>query len=350
VQGAISATTISGRTIIELQDGTHTEEGITIDRDVIIRGQGAGQTTVQAHATASEATDRVFLVEEGATVVLQDLTIRHGAALGGEHGGGILNHGILTVLGCVVTQNTANGGAGIDNDGTLTVVNSTICHNTADDEGPPGLECGSGGGLKSTSGTLTVINSSIHDNQAGLRASGTAGGVRLGCKASAVLANTTISGNESVKYGAGLVAIGPVRVINCTICNNHTPAEAGGIYIRGRLDMRNTLIANNRSGTAECYVSGAGGYQGRGQIGLNESNWVSDGSCDAAFGGDPRLEPLANNGGPTWTHALLAESQAIDAIPASACSLPTDQRRSGQPALATAAKARCDVGAYERQP
>jgi hypothetical protein len=141
-----------------------------------------------------------------------------------------------------------------------------------------------------------------------------------------------------------------VRVINCTICDNHTPAEAGGIYIRGRLDMRNTLIANNHSGTAECYISGTGGYQGRGQIGQNENNWVSDGSCDATFSGDPQLGPLADNGGPTWTHPLLPESEAVDAVPAIACSLPTDQRGLPRPTQATAAAARCDIGAYERQP
>jgi hypothetical protein len=349
LQDAADAATPDHGTIIEVQDGTHTEAGITISKDVIIRGLGAQQTTVQAHATVGEATDRVFLVEEGASAVLQHLTIRHGAAPKGEHGGGILNHGTLTVLACVVTHNSASGGAGINSDGTLNVISSTICHNTADDAGPPGHECGSGGGLLSTSGTLTVVNSTIHDNQAGLRSSGTAGGVRVGCKATGVLVNSTISGNQSVNYGAGLVAIGPVRVINCTICDNRTPREAG-VYIRGRLDMQNTLIANNHSGTTECYISGSGGYQGRGQIGLNENNWVSDGSCGAAFSGDPRLGPLADNGGPTWTHALLPTSPAIDAVPASAYHLPIDQRGLPRPAQADADTAWCDIGAYERQP
>ena len=65
------------------------------------------------------------------------------------------------------------------------------------------------------------------------------------------------------------------------------------------------------------------------------------------------LGPLADNGGPTMTHALLPGSFAIDQIPAVDCGdaagapLTTDQR--GEPRPETG-DSMCDVGAFEVQP
>lgn len=60
---------------------------------------------------------------------------------------------------------------------------------------------------------------------------------------------------------------------------------------------------------------------------------------------DPRLLPLANNGGPTRTHALAADSPAIDAG-SEADVGPYDQRGVGYPRLVGSMK---DIGAFERQ-
>jgi hypothetical protein len=59
---------------------------------------------------------------------------------------------------------------------------------------------------------------------------------------------------------------------------------------------------------------------------------------------DPKLGPLASNGGPTQTDALLIGSPAIDAIPHSACAVTVDQRNVPRPQ-----HRRCDIGAYERK-
>ncbi len=45
---------------------------------------------------------------------------------------------------------------------------------------------------------------------------------------------------------------------------------------------------------------------------------------------DPRLAPLANNGGPTLTHALMADSPAID-MGSNPAGLSYDQRGTGLP-------------------
>jgi len=57
------------------------------------------------------------------------------------------------------------------------------------------------------------------------------------------------------------------------------------------------------------------------------------------------LGPLADNGGPTMTHALLPGSIAIDAIPELMCEVAEDQRGEPRPAGGM-----CDIGAFELQP
>jgi hypothetical protein len=57
--------------------------------------------------------------------------------------------------------------------------------------------------------------------------------------------------------------------------------------------------------------------------------------------GSVGLDPLADNGGPTLTHALLAGSPAIDAADAAVCPA-TDQRGVARPQGSA-----CDVGSFE---
>jgi len=106
------------------------------------------------------------------------------------------------------------------------------------------------------------------------------------------------------------------------------------------------------SGTGPAGQTLTGGirYDGGGAFSLYNSivaqNTAGDvfGSFDGTpnlIGGDPRLSPLADNGGPTWTMALLPDSPVIDA----AATLPdvtTDQRGVVRP-YGTAP----DLGAYE---
>lgn len=351
IQAAIDAASTLDGAVIEIRDPIRTEGGITVHKDVVIRGLGVDSTTVQAHEAADEAPDRVFLVEEGVSAVLESMTIRHGRpSVREDHGGGIMNQGRLTVRDCIVTRNLAGGGAGIANNGELAVINSTVSHNTAQDIGPPGTKCGSGAGILSRIGTLTVINSTIHANEAGTGSRGTGGGVRIGCKCTAVLANTTISGNRSVRYGGGIAVLGTLQLLNCTVTENSSKAEGAGIYVGHRLDFQNTVIASNRGSGGECAVAEPGATSGAGAVGLNRNNLVGDGSCAPDYTGDPMLGPLADNGGSTWTHALLPGSPAIDAIPAGGCALAIDQRGMVRPVGRTSPDSPCDIGAFEVQP
>jgi hypothetical protein len=345
IQAAIDdASTVNGA-IIEVTDPVHTEAGIVVNKDVTIRGLGIGNTIVQADDTPGEAPARVFLVEEGVTVTLKGMTIRYGKpSLQEECGGGIMNHGTLKLKNCVVSDNTANDGAGICNNGALTLINSTISGNTADGIAPPGYECGSGGGIKSVKGTLAVINSTVSGNQA----EGKGGGIHISCACTAVFTNSTISGNQAVRSGGGVYIKGTLQLTHCTISNNAADDEGGGVCVRGRLDYVNTIIANNSRG-GNCVIGGEGGYKGMGTIGTNSNNLVGGSSCNPDYSGDPKLGPLANNGGDTKTHALLPGSPAIDAVPAINCTLATDQRGAPRPIEQTSSTTPCDIGAFELQ-
>ena len=91
----------------------------------------------------------------------------------------------------------------------------------------------------------------------------------------------------------------------------------------------------------------AGQWNGRdcgGSIVSEGSNLDSDNTCLLGSGdlrgvSQPFIGPLQDNGGSTWTHALLIGSPAIDASPV--CE-PTDQRGIPRPVGSA-----CDIGAYE---
>jgi len=350
IQSAVDDPANSQDAVIAVTDLVHTESGITIGAGsaVTIRGLGAEQTVVQAWETLEDAPERVFLIEEGAEVVLEEMTIRHGRPSDeSEHGGGIMNYGTLAVKNCIVTRNSAVGGGGISNrKGDLVIAGSTFSDNVARGDGPRGLECGGGGGIKCSSGTMLLMNSTVVGNQAGLKSEGLGGGVRTGCGCTAEIINTTVSGNEAVRYGGGVAAAGTVDITHCTITQNGVGRGGGALWIRGQISVYNTIVASNRGGRY-CVIHKDSG--GEGILVENSYSLIGDGSCSPAFSGDPMLGRLEDNGGGTQTHALLPGSPAIDAIPAANCRVPADQRGLPRPAVQTSAETPCDIGALEVQ-
>ena len=109
IQAAIDDESTVDGAAIEIVDPVHTEAGIVVNKNVTIRGLGADATIVQAHQTPGEAPERVFFIEQGSTVVLEKMTIRHGKpGVQEEDGGGVRNFGTLIVSDCVVTGNVAS--------------------------------------------------------------------------------------------------------------------------------------------------------------------------------------------------------------------------------------------------
>jgi parallel beta-helix repeat protein len=204
------------------------------------------------------------------------------------------------------------------------------------------------------------VNTTIHDNEA--KSQG--GGVYVAYGSTAALTNCTLSGNKSTTYGGGLYVMGVAHLTHCTVVNNIGRAEraegqiaervrkdhlqaGGGVYVMGTLHMANSIVANN--GKGDCRLSPPDAYGTRGRLDTNQTNLVGDGSCRAAYSGDPLLGPLAHNGGAVQTHALLPVSPAIDDAPAVGISVDTDQRGFPRPVACQSPDTPSDLGAFEAQ-
>jgi hypothetical protein len=347
IQAAIDDAGVSAGDVINVTDAVHTEVGITVGKDVTIQGQGADATIVQAHAEPEGARDRVFFIPVGATATIKDMTIRHGNPISDpESGGGIRNEGTLTLENVVLRDNYGSAGGAILNDGTMMLINCTIRDNVARGGSYHYIECSTGGGIKNMVGRMTLVSSTVSGNTAKEKG----GGVHVACHGTLVLINSTISGNSTNANGGGVYVDGVGEFTNSTITGN-TAQSGGGVYadgspergvILGVLNYTNTIVAGNiatfeKYGVADCVI---GDYA---SIGANVNNLVGDGaSCAAAHSGDPLLGPLADEGSGVHVHALLPGSPAIDAIPAGACAVATDQRGVARPQGTG-----CDIGAFE---
>jgi hypothetical protein len=152
---------------------------------------------------------------------------------------------------------------------------------------------------------------------------------------SVVVQNSTFTGNEAGGEGGALSAVGGT-VDNSTIAGN--VAVDGALHGAGgeTIVVRNSLLWDNSDADCSGDVDAVGGHNlgGDASCGLDPS--VGD-----VTGQDPKLSPLANNGGFTQTMAIAADSPAVDAGDAATC-LDTDQRGVARPQGDG-----CDIGAFE---
>jgi CSLREA domain-containing protein len=325
---------------------------------VTINGNGAAKTIVQAHASPNTATKRVFYVDNGGNLTLNRLTVRNGRCNGSctvipDSGGGILNLGTLKVTNSVIRANSATsiGGGIYDQLGTLMVTNSLISGNSA----------GHGGGIEST-GTLTVTNSTFSGNSTpglggGISSSGTltitsstfsgntalhgGGYSQTSTSTIAKVRNSTFSGNSADSAGGGIYDGNQNSTIitNSTFSGNSAGSSGGGIYKAigtGTITLKNTIVANSTAGEncAGMFTNGGNNLDSGASC-----SWGSNNGSQSNT--NPKLGPLASNGGLTKTMALLAGSPAIDAGTDAGCPA-TDQRGRPRPQ-----GAHCDIGSYE---
>jgi hypothetical protein len=241
------------------------------------------------------------LIAGGGILNLGTLTVTSSTLSGNSgSGGGIANGGTLTVTNSTLTGNSASGGqfegGGIWNTGTVTVTNSTLSRNSA-----PFF----GGGILNN-GTLTVTGSTLSGNFGGI------GGGIANFNGTLTVINSTLSGNFSPSGGGGMAnSNGTLTVTSSTLSGNSSSGGAGGISISGGVThSRNTIIAGNTSPTAPD-LEGNLGSQGHNLIGNAQGGSGFDDTD--LLNVDPLLGPLQDNGGPTFTMALLPGSPAIDA-------------------------------------
>jgi hypothetical protein len=310
------------------------------DGSLTIIGAGAGRTIVDGNQL-----DRVFSIGIPATVSISDMTITGGDATGGgtskeiDMGGGVYNTGTLRLDRVAVVGNHADGGGGIFSipGSYITISNSLIAHNTAYEAG--GIRFDGGGELINSTVTdntlLPLPNESYLQDPKLLSAlanelTGYGGGIDFRGGNNLAIINSTITDNHAIKGGGGLNSAQSYAAA--------TPATSIGITL-----LLNTIIAGNTS------TAGGGDCNVEDNIIESEGhNLASDGSCFLTAPGDlpnhnPLLGPLAYNGGPTETQALLPGSPAIDAGATQGCP-QYDQRGVARPDGA------CDIGAYQYVP
>ncbi|MEX0612181.1 MAG: choice-of-anchor Q domain-containing protein [Pirellulales bacterium] len=341
--------------------------------------RGGGGTVVTSSTISGNSAGRSGggIFSYGGDVTVTDSTISGNSALGGQQydGGGIHMSGIgeLTVTNTTISGNSTNGrGGGILGSSNVTVTNSTISGNSAGTHGggiygdgsvtdstiSGNSAGGSGGGI--FGGVITVTNSTISGNTAFADGGGISSTVLT-------VSNSTISGNSSGGSGGGIsknFSGGSHTVTNSTISGNSAAVDGGGIAATDVIPtLRHTIVAGNTRGAAATSNDVTGSVAlAFSLLGVDTGATITDDGGNligtAAAPIDPLLGPLADNGGPTFTHALLPGSPAIDAGDPAAVSgmgnVPLYDQR-GAPFSRVAdgdgmAGVRIDIGAFEVQP
>ncbi|MFN7953977.1 MAG: choice-of-anchor Q domain-containing protein [bacterium] len=395
---ATDTITLPAGTYVLTAAGRYEDQGLTGDLDVFDKVQiaGAGQASTVVDAAGI---DRVFHLR-GTTVGLSNLTLRGGSAV--EHGpeageeqapmgGGLFVefNAAVTLTDVTIQDNAALDGGGIQNlGGTIDVVRCTITENLAElDLTFTDFESGFSAGIGNDGPTAVVhvSDSTISANTARLGGGGVSNAF-FGLGGSMTIAGSTIHGNLALGAAAsgfpwpptggaaGVLNDGPMTITNSTISGNvanpfTVPSSGGGIITGGDttaavFTMTNSTVTGNQSSSATALLVNTGtvslansllqgscGFLGATTMTSLGGNLESPGNgcrltlaSDIVNVADPKLGPLAANGGPTPTHALLTGSPGLDKALAANCPA-TDQRGTVRP-QPTAGK--CDIGAYEK--
>lgn len=367
--------------VVSVSGKTSTLDGIQITAGNADAGQGGG------------------VLSQSSILTLTNVTVTGNQA---NQGGGIYNTGTLTVTNSTVSSNTAYGysygyyyaygsanGGGIFNASaaTLTISNSTVSNNLAEGSGSSynyydyayGYGYGYGGGIyNDTAATLTLTGSTLSSNSARgygygygyyyySYGAGYGYGGGIYNASTVALTNSTLSSNSAYGYGSGsyygygggygggIYNANSATLTNNTLSGNsatgggtYTYGYGGNIYVSGTTTLANSIVAGGSATNGGPDVSGALTSQGHNLI-QNIAGGSGYNATDLKSV-DPMLGSLANNGGPTQTHALLTGSPAINAgdnvraVDATGNTLTTDQR--GQLRISNGT---VDIGAYEMQ-
>ena len=329
---------------------------LDITDDTTIQGLGSGLLTIDANLTS-----RIFDLDDGdsshhldvqltgltltrgnssspggAIHSRESLTLSHSVVSGSQstnQGGGIyarVADGATTeITDSIITGNsivtTFRGGGGLslraDAGGSITIARSTIATNTSDGNFPIG---GGARVIAEAGATATISDSTFSGNQAiSTFGSGSyGGGLHLLSRGATTVSGVTISGNSSEDGVGGLAVVtsvgGSAQILSSTITAN-TGATSGGVHsflFGGSVSLENTIVAGNTGVTAADIAGSLGARFSL--VGDNTGATITDVQGNQIGTGgapiDAMLDPtLADNGGPTLTHTLLAGSPALDA-------------------------------------
>ena len=238
------------------------------------------------------------------TVGVTDSTFSANGAADGDNGGGaIYNEGTLTVTGSAFSGNGTNsqGGGAIYNDGSLTATRSTFSHNTARD--------GDGGAISNEAARLvTVNNCTFSANRA---TGGDYGGGAIANAGSLAVTDSTFAGNSAVDGGIGggaIFTVGTLKVTSSTLSGNVVVEGGGGAIANGgRLTVTDSTFAGN-SATSDFYITSGGGVWNVGTLKVINCSFSGNRAVSGgAIGNDEIL--LGEAGTLTVTNSLIANSR-----------------------------------------
>ena len=285
----------------------------TITDDLTIVGPGADQLGYGGIKRV-----RPFAIAKGVTATISGLSIFEGNdTTNDDRGAGLLNEGNLTLREVKFTGNKGTEGGAIANvGGSLTLIGCEISNNIARN---------SGAGIFNNNGSVSLINCTISGN--------------------------LVEGNRvNASGGAGIDSFGPNASVSLdcvTLTGNSAPNVAGnvraGVWIEeGKFRLHNSIVYGN--GARDVQVD-SGAIQSSGFNIIGKISTKTGLKSTDKVGVNPKLGALANNGGPTQTHALQTGSPAIN-LGDPAIRGGFDQRGAGFPRVRGG---RADIGAFEVQ-
>jgi uncharacterized repeat protein (TIGR03803 family) len=272
---------------------------------------------------------------------------------GAARGGAICNLGSMMVERSLFASNMIVGGTGGPGAGGVNSIGSWPPPSPGSMGATGGDACG---GALFIGGPAILVNCTLAGNQArgGPGGQGGAGGTGFN---TGTLQNFTLAGGPGgsggTGYGAACDPAGALRLTNCTIALNTSVGGPGGVGGMGNPNgspggdgMAAGVLQTTNGISVNSLLAGNSPANCAGTIADAGHNLSSDASCAFTNLGslnntDPKLGPLADNGGPTLTMALLPGSPAIGAGD-SASAPPTDQRGYPRPI-----RAGVDIGAYQ---
>ncbi len=238
---------------------------------------------------------------------------------------------LITINGNGATLTRAAGSPAmrfirINLSGNLTINDLTLADGESDAHG--------GGALRVESGQLAMSRCTLVNNLA----PNANGGAVFAPNGKLTLTNCTLSSNACDGSGGAIYCDntgGRITLDHVTMSGNSAGASGGGVFVSdgATLTLTRSLLANGGCAVASATLNDLG------------FNLTDDGSCISAatsFAADPMLEPLSDNGGNSFTHALPFDSPAVDAIPVDECDVASDQRGTERPNGNG-----CDIGAFE---
>jgi MYXO-CTERM domain-containing protein/CSLREA domain-containing protein len=346
VTATISGLTLQGgqvaATILNPEDPEADHWSFARHGGAIALGVGASAQLASASGQGDDGNAEEEEPNGTATLILSDCVLTNHEA--GGDGGALYAAGLVTVTGVTFSSNTAGGNGGaIYNDGEASYHACLITENHGENGG--GM-FDTGAHETSITGTTFALNTAV-------------GGAGMASRSlvDTTLVNCTFSGNDAADIGGGILTNGDVELISSTITGNIARTDAGfassGLtsFSSGSFVVLSSIVANNLIGAEASTVSNCGCTGGTCTTditsdGFNLEDIDSCGFAEASdqVDTDPLLMALGSYGGPVSTHALMAESPALDVGSVETCP-DTDAR-----GLARPEGAGCDIGAFELAP